>query len=378
MLLAPPDKYEEEDQYTNSRLEQGRNRYRDDPDSEDEALLGNSSTEDDRGSINVSKDSSDTNVDGRDPTSGSATGSQIGLDIGSGRQTPVTHQQCSSSVSSRQSLNAEPTKPAPPPELLATPTNGNVKPRSSAVEYSSSMHEMDGPPATRDEHVPDGLWGLPVRAKLAAKRSFQQASVTVSTFQRSVLESLPEPLQRVMITVYAWLQRFFLGVWEFMNPPLWAMLAAIVVASVPSLQQLFFCEGTFVRNSVSRAISQSGGVAVPLILVVLGANLARNTVPEDPHHSVEDSKIERKLLIASIVSRMLLPIIVMAPLLALTAKYVPVSILDDPIFVIVCFLLTGAPSALQLAQICQINGVYMGAMSRLLFQSYVVWYVFAH
>ena len=70
---------------------------------------------------------------------------------------------------------------------------------------------------------------------------------------------------------------------------------------------------------------------------------------------------------------MLLPFIIMAPLLAVTAKYVPVSILDDPIFVIVCFLITGAPSALQLAQICQINNVYMGAMSRLLFQSYVVW-----
>jgi predicted permease len=60
-------------------------------------------------------------------------------------------------------------------------------------------------------------------------------------------------------------------------------------------------------------------------------------------------------------------------MLALAAKYVPVSILDDPIFVIVCFLLTGAPSALQLAQICQINGVYEGVMSRLLFQSYVIW-----
>jgi hypothetical protein len=72
---------------------------------------------------------------------------------------------------------------------------------------------------------------------------------------------------------------------------------------------------------------------------------------------------------------MLLPTVIMAPILAVVAKYVPVSILDDPIFVIVCFLLTGAPSALQLAQICQINNVYMGAMSRLLFQSYVVWYV---
>lgn len=153
------------------------------------------------------------------------------------------------------------------------------------------------------------------------------------------------------------------------------MLAAIVVASVPWLQRLFFEEGTFIKNSVTRAVAQSGGVAVPLILVVLGANLARNTLPKDPHHSVEDEKEEKKLLIAALISRMLLPTIVMAPLLALAAKYIPISILDDPIFVIVCFLLTGAPSALQLAQICQINGVYMGAMSRLLFQSYVIWYV---
>jgi len=70
---------------------------------------------------------------------------------------------------------------------------------------------------------------------------------------------------------------------------------------------------------------------------------------------------------------MLLPTLLMAPVLAMFAKYVPVSILDDPIFVIVCFLLTGAPSALQLAQICQINGVYEGVMGRVLFQSYVIW-----
>ena len=63
----------------------------------------------------------------------------------------------------------------------------------------------------------------------------------------------------------------------------------------------------------------------------------------------------------------------MAPILALVAKYVPVSIVDDKIFVIVCFLLTGAPTALQLAQICQINNVYMPVMAKILFQSYVVW-----
>lgn len=171
------------------------------------------------------------------------------------------------------------------------------------------------------------------------------------------------------------IQRFFHGVWEFMNPPLWSMLFAIIVASVPALQSLFFSPGSLVNNSVTNAIDQSGRVAVPLILVVLGANLARNTLPAESLTTNEYAhpREERDLIIASLLGRMLLPTLMMGPILAGIAKYVPVSILDDPIFVIVCFLLTGAPSALQLAQICQLNNVYMGAMARLLFQSYVVW-----
>lgn len=99
----------------------------------------------------------------------------------------------------------------------------------------------------------------------------------------------------------------------------------------------------------------------------------RNTLPEQTPGDISDPKEGRNLLIASLVSRMIIPTVVMAPLLALVAKYVPVSIVDDKIFVIVCFLLTGAPTALQLAQICQVNNVYMGVMSNILFQSYVIW-----
>jgi hypothetical protein len=186
---------------------------------------------------------------------------------------------------------------------------------------------------------------------------------------------LPPKVQKTVSATARGLGRFVRGAWDFMNPPLWAMLVAIIVASVPSLQDLFFDEGTFVRNSVTRAVEQNAQVAVPLILVVLGANLARNTLSEEALADMEHPRAERKLIIASLVARMLLPTLIMAPLLALLAKFVPISILDDPIFIVVCFLLTGAPSALQLAQICQINNVYVGAMSKLLFQSYVVWYV---
>merc|ERR1711981_1284304 len=119
-------------------------------------------------------------------------------------------------------------------------------------------------------------------------------------------------------------------------------------------------EVEFFEHSLTRAIKQSGDVAVPLIIVVLGANLARNTLPKDQIGG-EDPKFERKLLIASLVARMLLPMIVMAPILTLTARFLPIN------------LLAGAPSALQLAQICQFNNVYMGTMTGLLFHSYVIW-----
>ncbi|RPB06197.1 auxin efflux carrier [Choiromyces venosus 120613-1] len=163
--------------------------------------------------------------------------------------------------------------------------------------------------------------------------------------------------------------RFFKGLWSFMNPPLWAMFIAVIIASIPQLQKTFFTPGTFIQNSVTRAVSQTGNVAVPLILVVLGANLAGNTQPKA---NTSNERHETKILIAALISRMVLPFIFVAPLLAVAAKYLNVSILDDPIFVIVCFLLAGAPSALQLAQICQLNGVYESVMAKILFWSYVV------
>ncbi|KAI1841606.1 hypothetical protein JX265_012500 [Neoarthrinium moseri] len=228
------------------------------------------------------------------------------------------------------------------------------------------MHDLDEP------DTPGGFKGLAVRAKLALRRvTATLKHRTVRASQRA-FHGLPLPVQTCLAATGHGLLRFYNGLRDFMNPPLWAMLAAIIVASIPDLQRLFFQDGSFIKNSVTSAVSSSAGVAVPLILVVLGANLARNTQNQEVK-DLEEEQIGTRLLVASLVSRMLLPTIIMAPILAVFAKYVPVSILDDPIFVIVCFLLSGAPSALQLAQICQINEVYETVMSKILFQSYVVW-----
>ena len=364
VLLAPPDKVQDEREHFSSRAEQGRGRYHDDPDVEGEA---------DEQTALQGQRKSQAGVGNGDVGKGSGSDSRAVSEFDSGGHTPITHQQYSSSIISTPSSTTS-AKPNPAHALLATPLNGNAHPGSGIGNRIMSFPSLGSATYPTEDEIPEGPRGWPIRIKTRIHQGVSEAFSQVNNALRKSFESLPGPLQKGLERCYAGVARFLRGLWGFMNPPLWAMLAAIVVASVPSLQRLFFSEGTFINNSVTRAVSQSGGVAIPLILVVLGANLARNTLPkEETGHSLDEEKEETKLLIASLTSRMLLPIIVMGPLLALAAKYVPVSILDDPIFVVVCFLLTGAPSALQLAQICQINGVYMGAMSKLLFQSYVVW-----
>ncbi|KAL8737731.1 MAG: hypothetical protein Q9181_001388 [Wetmoreana brouardii] len=367
VLLAPPDKFKDERAHGNSRLEQGIEPYTDIPRNEQQLLIDDSS---------VDSSNEDQTVDARSTQDQEPAAHRRSSDASSGEdgeQTPITHQAYTSSMSSKaSSYQRNRSRPEETPGLLPTPANGNIAP-STPGQPIISFPRTTSVDATNGGSFPTGAKGWFPRVRAAVGGVWQATLRSVRNRSQSAFRTLPRPIQKILRKSFSILGKFCVGVWDFMNPPLWAMLAAIIVASVPDLQRLFFSDGTFVKNSITSAIHQMGGVAVPLILVVLGANLEGNTQPKDPNHSDEDDKEETKLLIACLLSRMLLPILVMAPLLALAAKYVPVSILDDPIFVIVCFLLTGAPSALQLAQICQINGVYLAVMSRLLFQSYVVW-----
>ena len=367
VLLAPPEAFEGESEHANSQIERGR--YRDNVSEEEDELLGESSE------TVIGSSEEEVAANGRllSAKKSGASSPHIDSDFESGEQTPITRDQYTSSVSSRKSSS----KHTPPlnegSSLLQTPANGNLPGANSSDGDIISFPSIGptGDPEDQGGNLTPSFW---MHKFLAASQiRLKNISRCFSAGLSRGFQSLPISLQHLLTRGYQATQRFLKGAWDFMNPPLWAMLAAIIVASIPSLQRLFFTEGTFIQNSVTRAVSQSGGVAIPLILVVLGANLANNTTQTDSHRSIENDKLEKKLLYASIISRMILPFVIMAPMLALAAKYVPISILDDPIFVIVCFLLTGAPSALQLAQICQINGVYEGVMSRLLFQSYVIW-----
>jgi auxin efflux carrier family protein len=374
VLLAPPEKYDESQDNDNSQVEQGRIGYGsidgfeeyEDPSispisDENQSLLKNGSGEDFLHSRKGDLRKVDLDF------------SRTESLLESGDHTPVTPIHYPSSSASSVSMSREgSTNISPAAELLATPSNVNALSANASSGHITSFPSIRSPTPGREQNDAT-IGGWIFRARAAVSSGLQTATKGISALFSRAFSWLPMPVRSVLSKSHILSCRFLAGLWEFMNPPLWAMFAAIIVASIPSLQKLLFTEGTFLSNSVTRAVSQSGGVAIPLILVVLGANLAKNTLPSDPHRTIEHEKEETKLLVASLVSRMLLPTIVMAPLLALAARYIPISILDDPIFVIVCFLLTGAPSALQLAQICQINGVYEGVMSRLLFQSYVIW-----
>lgn len=152
----------------------------------------------------------------------------------------------------------------------------------------------------------------------------------------------------------------------FMNPPLYSMLVSVVVASVPALQELFFGEENFVKNTVTKSVSQLGSVSVPLILIVLGSNLYPSAEIPPP------SRNYAKVVVGSLLARMILPSFFMLPIIALCVKYIKLSILDDPILLIVAFILTMSPPAIQLSQIIQINNIYQKEMAGVLFWGYVV------
>jgi predicted permease len=286
-------------------------------------------------------------------------------DYGSGAATPMHRKRYASSGStcSCESDECE-NSTHHASHSFPTPTNG-------IASYGS---EFSGHAVTNGHHIkpyqdsplppgPKGWW-------LGFTRWFeraQQRTVTyITSSSRKAFSSLPRFVQKFFIAIFDFIMKL-------LSPPLAAMIFAIPIVIFPSIKHFFY--GTeFMKGSFIPAVRQTGDVAVPLIIVCLGAGLARNTLPEDQKTS-QDPTFDRKVLIAALTARMVLPLVIMAPLLALTARYLPVNILGDPIFIIVCFLLAGAPTALQLSQICQINNVYMGAMTRLLTQSYVVWYV---
>lgn len=105
------------------------------------------------------------------------------------------------------------------------------------------------------------------------------------------ITSFPPPTEHHPRPYYHRLHRFFKiacrEFLEFMNMPLWAMLIAVCIALYPQLQNYLFFKRSFIRGSLIYAIQTCGDVSIPLILVILGANIANDDPPV-----LEDSQTE--------------------------------------------------------------------------------------
>ena len=218
-------------------VEDGESRYRDDPEDPEEDHRMVAAIYDGEGGIQ----------DGND-----------GYDSDSGELTPVNHRRYPSVKSSRSTSRVR--KSSSPSDLLAPPANGDVLPHQNGTPHITSFPDVE---LSRTHTRPDGLSSRVYSVVSSIHSVHISTRNHMSEKARTAFNSLPESLQKFLSKLYEVIARFLGGVSEFMNPPLWAMLVAILVASVPTLQHLFFDEGTFIRNSVTRAVGQSGSVAVP-------------------------------------------------------------------------------------------------------------------
>ncbi|GAA5824082.1 hypothetical protein JCM11251_001514 [Rhodosporidiobolus azoricus] len=179
---------------------------------------------------------------------------------------------------------------------------------------------------------------------------------------------------------------------EFMTVPLWAAILSLVVACIPPLQRVLNQ-----AEPLKAAIRSAGACSVPITLITLGAYFyrpsssattsplrpadepsslnpthaspatARETsfsssllrrlrnpfAPLPTRSSGEDRRAhrgERRTVLVSVVSRMVIVPAVLIPLFAYYAK-ATVNVADDPVFVVVACLLIGSPTAITLAQI---------------------------
>lgn len=241
--------------------------------------------------------------------------------------------------------------------------------KRSQEELSAHFSEGPGyvpiPCAEQDEE--QGLYIQPIASQVSQERegvNVESDDSSVDNVSKSAITVSVETIKDKWRTVTNWGP--IKGFLAFMNPPLYAMLISIIVASVPALQKEFFYSESFIHNTLTQSISQLGSVSIPLILIVLGSNLYPSADIPPP------SKHYNKIVFASLLSRMILPSFILLPVIAICVKYVNISILDDPIFLIVAFVLTVSPPAIQLSQITQLNGIFQKEMAGVLFWGYVI------
>ncbi len=167
----------------------------------------------------------------------------------------------------------------------------------------------------------------------------------------------------------------------FVAPSFAALVAAVLVGSNPALKHSFFTKEAFINSSFVSAASQLADVAVPAWLFVTGGRAARSTMapttsstshPSTQAGSSEDVDVST-LIIVSLLSRMLLPVIFVSALFALLTKNERALVFNDPSFLLVGVLVAGSPAAYELVDLARQKKICPNLMPRIVQQMWSVW-----
>ncbi|KAI8336105.1 auxin efflux carrier [Chlamydoabsidia padenii] len=187
------------------------------------------------------------------------------------------------------------------------------------------------------------------------------SSILTPSFPNESSTLLPSSLHQPMI--HPWWKRAVFKLHSYMSPPLYAAVLALVVGLSP-LHPLLFDEHAFLYPSVTKAIQSCGKVAVPLILICLGSQLTWIAQQEQSSWSSP--------VVASLVTRMVVPIIVIGTVVICLWHDTHIDLLQDPMFVVSLIILGCTPTAINLSQITQVSGMFEHEMMQVLFWNYGV------
>ncbi|KAH7046341.1 auxin efflux carrier [Linnemannia elongata] len=175
---------------------------------------------------------------------------------------------------------------------------------------------------------------------------------------------------------------------QVLTPPLLTALVALVVGLVPALHHFFMSHESKFYAFVVRPLEECGAGAIPLILLCLGAQVVHLASSSSSSSSscpsiaspapladatiCEQPRQESQEMGYAILARNILAPLICLPAILFHPTSLSPTLTQDPVFKMVLVLVAGAPTAINLTQLCQIKGFFEREMATMLFWSYCV------
>ncbi|KAI9297272.1 auxin efflux carrier [Neoconidiobolus thromboides FSU 785] len=153
----------------------------------------------------------------------------------------------------------------------------------------------------------------------------------------------------------------FSSIYNFFNPPLVAIFAALLVGSIPQLKGLLYGPSP-IFGAVANSLKVCSGAAIPIVLIGLGCNISMLLQ--------ESRSVDFRAVGLVIVTRFFLGPLVVISLLILAQPWFYLG--DDPVFVLTMMILVSTPTAINLLNVCQSVNKFEEEMSMLLLYSYIL------